>query len=161
MKFSEQWLREWVNPNIPTEELAQQLTMAGLEVDGVDPVATAFTGVVMAEIESAEQHPDADKLRVCQVNTGTETVQVVCGAPNARRRPQGALRNAGRQAADAGRRCAENQKGQAAWCRVLQGMLCAEQELGMAESSDGLMELAADAPVGTDIPDYLDLDDTR
>ena len=75
MKFSEQWLREWVNPGIDTDELAQLITMAGMEVDAVEPVAGDFSGVVVAEIISAEQHPDADKLRVCQVNTGTDTVQ--------------------------------------------------------------------------------------
>ena len=84
MKISEQWLREWVSPALSTEELAHQITMAGLEVDGVEPVAAEFSGVVVAEIVSAEPHPDADKLRVCQVNTGAETVQIVCGAPNAR-----------------------------------------------------------------------------
>ena len=82
MIFSEQWLREWVNPNLSAEMLAEQLTMAGLEVDAVTPVAGSFEGVVVAEIVSAEQHPDADKLRVCTVNAGEETVQIVCGAPN-------------------------------------------------------------------------------
>ena len=77
MKISEQWLREWVSPELSTQELAHQLTMAGLEVDAIDPVAGVFSGVVVAEIISAEQHPDADKLRVCQVNTGAETVQIV------------------------------------------------------------------------------------
>ncbi len=81
MKISEQWLREWVNPNVSTEELVEKITMAGLEVDGTEPVAGAFTGVVVGEILSIEQHPDADKLRVCQVAGGDEVVQVVCGAP--------------------------------------------------------------------------------
>ena len=84
MNISEQWLREWVSPDLTTEELAHQITMAGLEVDAIEPVAGEFTGVVVAEIVSAEQHPDADKLRVCEVNAGGETVQIVCGAPNAR-----------------------------------------------------------------------------
>ena len=85
MKFSESWLREWVNPEVATEELVEQLTMAGLEVDAVEPVAGEFSGVVVGEILSAEQHPDADKLRVCQVAGGPDgAVQVVCGAPNAR-----------------------------------------------------------------------------
>ena len=83
MILSENWLREWVNPTLDTDALAHQLTMAGLEVDAVTPVAEGLSGVVVAEIISAEPHPDADKLRVCQVNTGTETVQIVCGAPNA------------------------------------------------------------------------------
>ena len=84
MKISEQWLREWVSPALSTEELAHQITMAGLEVDGIEPVAGEFSEVVVAQIISAEQHPDADKLRVCQVDAGGETVQIVCGAPNAR-----------------------------------------------------------------------------
>ncbi|HBX72513.1 MAG TPA: phenylalanine--tRNA ligase subunit beta, partial [Halieaceae bacterium] len=84
MKISEQWLREWVNPSLSTEELAHQITMAGLEVDAIEPVAGKFSNVVVAEILEAVQHPDADKLRVCTVNAGPETVQIVCGAPNAR-----------------------------------------------------------------------------
>ena len=84
MIISEQWLREWVSPEISTEDLAHQITMAGLEVDAIDPVAGEFTGVLVAEILSAQQHPDADKLRICEVSTGAETVQIVCGAPNAR-----------------------------------------------------------------------------
>ena len=85
MIISEQWLRTWVDPNATTEALSHKLTMIGLEVDSIDAAAEAFSGVVVAEIISAEQHPDADKLRVCTVNAGDETVQIVCGAPNARR----------------------------------------------------------------------------
>ena len=84
MKFSEQWLREFVNPALTTDELVAQLTMAGLEVDGFEPVASEFSKVVVGEILSAEPHPNADKLRVCAVSTGAEQFQVVCGAPNAR-----------------------------------------------------------------------------
>ena len=84
MKFSEQWLREWVNPSIDSQALMDQITMAGLEVDGFEPVAGEFSGVIVGEVVSVEAHPDADKLRVCQVSNGEETVQVVCGAPNVR-----------------------------------------------------------------------------
>ena len=84
MKFSEQWLREWVNPEISSQELMDQITMAGLEVDGFEAVAGAFQGVVVGEVQSVEAHPDADKLRICQVYDGQQTVQVVCGAPNVR-----------------------------------------------------------------------------
>ena len=85
MRFSEKWLREWVNPSITTEELVAQLTMAGLEVDSATPVAGVFSGVVVAEILSAVQHPDAEKLRVCTVNAGeAEPLSIVCGAANAR-----------------------------------------------------------------------------
>ncbi len=84
MKFSESWLRELVNPDTDTQGIADQITMAGLEVDEVLPVAGQFSGVVVGEILSAEQHPNADKLQVCKVSDGTEEFQVVCGAPNAR-----------------------------------------------------------------------------
>src|SRR5690625_4982711 len=85
MKLSEAWLREWVNPELSTDELVAQLTMAGLEVDGIEAVAGRFDGVVVGEILSVESHPDADKLRICQVAGNPEGVcQVVCGAPNAR-----------------------------------------------------------------------------
>ena len=84
MKFSEAWLREYVNPDISTQELVDQLTMAGLEVDGFEPVAAEFTHVVVGEILAVEAHPDADKLVVCTVDNGTDKLQVVCGAPNAR-----------------------------------------------------------------------------
>ena len=83
MKFSEAWLREWVNPSVNTTELADQLSMAGLEVDSVEPVAGEFEGVVVGEVLTREQHPDADKLSLCTVNVGAaETLQIVCGAPN-------------------------------------------------------------------------------
>lgn len=155
MKISEQWLREWVNPAIATDELVEQLTMAGLEVDGTESVAGEFSGVVVGEITAIEQHPDADKLRVCQVAGGDEVVQVVCGAANAR---------AGLKIpfATVGAVLPGNFKIKKAKLRGVEsfGMLCAEEELGMAESSDGLMELASDAPVGENIRDYLGLDDT-
>ena len=154
MKFSEQWLREWVNPGIDTDQLAQLITMAGMEVDAVDPVAGDFSGVVVGEIVSAEQHPDADKLRVCQVNTGNDTVQIVCGAPNARAGLKAPL-------AQVGAVLPGDFKIKQAKLRGIdsQGMLCAGSELQLNEESDGLMELAADAPVGTDLREYLDLSD--
>ena len=154
MIISEQWLREWVNPDISTEDLAHQITMAGLEVDAIDPVAGEFTGVVVAEIISAEKHPDADKLRVCQVSTGTQTVQIVCGAPNARAGLKAPL-------ATVGGVLPGNFKIKKAKLRGAEsfGMLCAEQELGLSDANEGLMELAADASVGQDLRDYLALDD--
>jgi phenylalanyl-tRNA synthetase beta chain len=154
VKFSEQWLREWVSPSLSTAELAHQITMAGLEVDAIDPVAEVFSGVVVAQILSAEQHPEADKLRICQVSTGNETVQVVCGAPNARVGLKVPL-------AQVGAELPGNFRIKRAKLRGVesQGMLCAGQELGLSEISDGLMELAVDAPVGTDLRRYLGLDD--
>ncbi|MCG8428051.1 MAG: phenylalanine--tRNA ligase subunit beta, partial [Chromatiales bacterium] len=83
MKFSEAWLREWVNPSVTTDELAEQLSMAGLEVDSVSDVAGAFSGVVVGEVATREQHPNADKLSLCTVNIGTgDNLQIICGAPN-------------------------------------------------------------------------------
>lgn len=154
MKISEQWLREWVDPAVDTEALGHQMTMAGLEIEGIEGVAGEFSGVVVAEIMSAEQHPDADKLRVCEVNTGEGTVQIVCGAPNARAGLKAPL-------ATIGGVLPGNFKIKKAKLRGVesQGMLCAEEELGLSEASDGLMELAADAPVGADLRDYLQLDD--
>ena len=155
MKISEQWLRQWANPELTTTELVEQITMAGLEVDAVEPVAPAFSGVLVAEIAAIAQHPDADKLRVCQVNYGAaEPVQVVCGAANAA---------AGMKVpfATVGAVLPGDFKIKKAKLRGVEsfGMLCAEQELGLAESSDGLMALPADAPVGADIREYLALDD--
>ena len=85
MKFSEKWLREWVNPSISTDELSEQLSMAGLEVDGVEAVAGEFSGVVVGEVVECGQHPDADKLQVTKINVGDdELLDIVCGAPNCR-----------------------------------------------------------------------------
>ncbi len=154
MIISEQWLREWVSPEMSTDELAHQITMAGLEVDAVEPVAGDFSGVIVAEIVEAEQHPDADKLRVCKVETGGEPVQIVCGAPNARAGLKAPL-------AQIGAVLPGDFKIKQAKLRGIdsQGMLCAEQELQLSEANDGLMELPADAPVGTNLRDYLNLDD--
>lgn len=154
MKFSEQWLREWVNPNISAQDLMDQITMAGLEVDGSEPVAEAFDGVVVAEVVGCEPHPNADKLQVCQVNNGTETFQVVCGAPNARAGIKVAL-------AQVGATLPGDFKIKKAKLRQVesQGMLCSEQELGLSDNHDGIMELAAEAPLGTDLRTLLRLND--
>ncbi len=154
MKFSEQWLREWVNPAIDTDQLVAQVTMAGLEVDGVEPAAADFTGVVVGEILSAEQHPDADKLRVCQVSDGSDTFQVVCGAPNARAGLRVAFARVGAVLPGA----FKIKKAKLRQVESL-GMLCSGQELGINEEHDGIMELAADATVGVDIRQLLGLDD--
>ncbi len=155
MKISEQWLREWVNPELDTENLAHQMTMAGLEIEAIEPVAGSFNGVVVAEILSAEQHPDADKLRVCTVSTGERTVQIVCGAPNARAGLKAPLASVGGVLPGELRIKAAKLRGVES-----QGMLCAEQELGLSDANEGLMELAADAPVGEDLRRYLALDDS-
>jgi phenylalanyl-tRNA synthetase beta chain len=154
MNISEKWLREWVNPDVDTEALGHQLTMAGLEIDAIDAVAGDFSGVIVAEILQADPHPDADKLQVCRVSTGAEEVQIVCGAPNARAGLKAPL-------ATVGGVLPGDFKIKKAKLRGVEseGMLCAEAELDLSEASDGLMELAADAPVGADLRDYLELDD--
>jgi phenylalanyl-tRNA synthetase beta chain len=159
MKFSESWLREWVNPSLTTEELEAQVTMAGLEVDAIDPVASDFSGIVVGQVVTREQHPDADKLSLCQVTDGTESFQIVCGAANVREGLKVPFAKIGAVLAS------EDGKGfkiKKAKLRGVEsfGMLCAEAEMGMAESSDGLMELADDAPLGMDVREYLNLNDT-
>ncbi|MBI5460582.1 MAG: phenylalanine--tRNA ligase subunit beta [Gammaproteobacteria bacterium] len=155
MKFSENWLREWVNPNVSTDELAAQLTMAGLEVDAVEAAAGAFAGVVVAAVLDVVPHPDADKLRVCQVDAGTgETLQIVCGAPNV---------CAGMKvpAALVGAVLPGDLKIKKAKLRGVEssGMLCSARELGLADDHAGLMALPANAPIGADIRGYLNLND--
>lgn len=156
MKFSESWLREWVNPTITIDELMAQLTMAGLEVDGVESAAGAFSGVVVGEIIEVAPHPDAEKLQVCQVSAENgEVFNVVCGAPNAR---------AGIKVPFAmiGAVLPGNFKIKKAKLRGVEsfGMLCAQTELEAGEDSDGLWELPLDAPVGQDLREYLSLNDS-
>lgn len=158
MKFSESWLREWVNPDLKTEDLVEQVTMAGLEVDAVDAVATAFTGIVVGEVLKKEQHPDADKLSVCEVSDGSEIFQVVCGAPNVRAGLKVPFAKIGAVLPLPDGKDLKIKKAKLRGVESI-GMLCAEAEMGMAESSDGLMELPVDAPVGQDIREYLKLDD--
>jgi phenylalanyl-tRNA synthetase beta chain len=155
MKFSEQWLRAWVNPDCTTQELAHRLTMAGLEVDAIEPVAGDFEKVVVGEVLVVEPHPDADKLRVCTVDIGkAEPLQIVCGAANVAE---------GMKVPTAliGAKLPGDFKIKKSKLRGVEsfGMLCSEQELGMAESAEGLLPLAGDARPGQDIRDYLDLND--
>ncbi|EKF74021.1 phenylalanyl-tRNA synthetase subunit beta [Alcanivorax hongdengensis A-11-3] len=154
MLVNEAWLREWVNPAVDTDTLVKQLTMAGLEVDGVEPAAPAFTGVVVGQVIGCEPHPDADKLRVCQVTNGTDTAQVVCGASNVREGLKIPF-------AQVGAVLPGDFKIKKAKLRGVEsfGMLCGASELGLEDLIDGLMELPDDAPVGTDVRDYLTLDD--
>ncbi|WP_339345504.1 phenylalanine--tRNA ligase subunit beta, partial [uncultured Alcanivorax sp.] len=155
MRFNEAWLREWVNPAVDTDTLVQQLTMAGLEVDAVEPAAPGFTGVVVGQVESCEPHPDADKLSVCQVTNGTDTVQVVCGAANVRVGLKMPFAQVGAVLPGDFKIKKAKLRGQES-----NGMLCGASELGLEDLIDGLMELPEDAPVGTDFRDYLSLDDT-
>ncbi|HEX5792128.1 MAG TPA: phenylalanine--tRNA ligase subunit beta, partial [Rheinheimera sp.] len=155
MKFSEAWLREWVNPAIDSNTLSEQLSMAGLEVDGIETVAGEFSGVLVGEVVACGPHPDADKLQVTKINIGTdELLDIVCGAKNCRQGLKVAVATVG--AVLPGDFVIKKAKlrGQPS-----HGMLCSLSELGMAEDSDGILELPADAPVGQNIRDYLQLDD--
>ncbi len=154
MRFSESWLRQLVDPAISVEDLVSQVTMAGLEVDGVEAAAPRISGVVVGEIISVQQHPDADKLRVCQVLGASEQFQVVCGAPNARVGIKVPF-------ATVGALLPGDFKIKKAKLRGVEsfGMLCAQDELGLGDEASGLWELPADAPVGTNLVEYLDLDD--
>lgn len=154
MKFNDLWLREWVNPGLDVETLAARITMAGLEVDAITPVAPAFTGVIVGEIVGIAPHPDADKLRVCQVAGGAAVAQVVCGAANARQGLKVPFATLGAQLPGDFKIKQAKLRGVESF-----GMLCAAAELGLAEQSDGLLELPADAPVGANLRDYLQLDD--
>ncbi len=154
MKFSEQWLRTFVNPEISSQALADSLSMAGLEVDDLSPVADAFNGVVVAEIQSAERHPQADKLQICQVFDGKDSWQVICGAPNACAGLKVAM-------AQIGAVLPGDFKIKKAKLRGVEshGMLCSGSELGISDDQDGIMELPANAPLGQDLRQYLSLDD--
>ena len=161
MQFPESWLREFCNPPLSTQELADTLTMAGLEVEELQPVAPAFHGIVVAEIKEAVQHPDADRLRVCKVDAGQgEWLQIVCGAPNARVgiRIPCALVGAELPPGDDGKPF----KIKVGKLRGVEshGMLCSARELQISQDHGGLLELPLDAPLGQDIRQYLQLDDT-
>ena len=161
MQFSESWLRQYVNPALDSDALGHAMTMAGLEVEEQHSVAPAFTQVVVAQIVSAEQHPDADRLRVCKVDAGTgQELQIVCGAPNARPgiKIPCALVGAQLPPSEPGAKPFVIKVGKLRGVES-QGMLCSGRELGLGEDHEGILELPADAPVGQDIRQYLDLDD--
>src|SRR4051794_37315075 len=155
MKFSENWLRTFVNPPMSATQLAEALTMAGLEVEAIEPVAPAFEKVVVAEVLSVQKHPGADHLAICRVNTGagTEPLQIVCGAGNLRsgikvpcalpgaRLPGNTIRQSGIRGVESA------------------GMLCSARELGLEGDVEGLYLLPWEAPTGADFRDYYELDD--
>ena len=161
MQFSESWLRQYVNPSLDSNALGHAMTMAGLEVEEQHSVAPAFTKIVIAQILSAEQHPDADRLRVCKVDAGTgQELQIVCGAPNARAgiKIPCAMVGAELPPAEAGGKPFMIKVGKLRGVES-QGMLCSGRELGLGDDHEGILELPDDAPVGEDIRKYLDLDD--
>lgn len=154
MQFSEHWLRTMCNPQLDSDALGHELTMAGLEVEECDPVAPPFSGVVVAAIVAAEKHPNADKLKVCSVDDGSgELLQIVCGAPNAAAGMKVPLARVGATL--------PGFEIKAAKLRGVEsfGMLCSARELGLSEDHSGLLELASDAPVGAEVRSLLGLDD--
>ena len=156
MQFPESWLREFCNPPLNTQQLADLLTMSGMEVEDLHPVAPPFSGVVVAEILSAEPHPQADRLRVCQVSIGAgEPLQIVCGAPNARAGMKAPLATVGAKLPGG----LEIKKAKLRGVESF-GMLCSGRELGLSEESSGLLELPAETPTGAALIDALGLDDT-
>ena len=153
MQFSENWLRTFVNPSLNASELSHALTMAGLEVEDSQPAGAVFSKVVIGEIIEASKHPDADRLQLCKVNIGTETLQIVCGASNAKvgiKVPCALVGAAlpGMEITQAKVRGVDSF-----------GMLCSSKELALSAEAAGLLELPNDAPIGTDIREYLDLND--
>jgi len=154
MRVSEHWLREWADPAVDTAGLTHRLTMAGLEVDAVEPVAGAFSGVVVGRIEGCEPHPEADRLQVCTVSDGAATHQVVCGAANARAGLVAPFAREGATLPDGTAIRATQLRGVES-----RGMLCSATELGLGEGGEGLLELPLEAEVGADLRTWLGLDD--
>ena len=155
MKFSESWLREWINPEISSDKLSDQLTMAGLEVDDIEKVAGDFTGVVVGKVVECKQHPNADKLRVTKVDIGKpELLDIVCGAPNCRQGLTVACATIGAVLPGDFKIKAAKLRGEPS-----EGMLCSYSELGISDDHNGIIELPEDAPLGQDIRQYLNLDD--
>jgi len=155
MKIAESWLREWVDPDLETEALAERLTMAGHEVDGITVEGAGLDGVIVAEVLAVEKHPDADRLSVCKVSTGKgEPVEVVCGAPNVVKGMKSPLATPGLKLPNGVKLRKSKIRGV-----VSNGMLCSAIELALGDESDGIIALPNDAPVGAALIDYLNLPD--
>jgi len=155
MKFSEKWLREWVNPPIDIEQLTDQLTFLGLEVEEFVSSKPVMSDVVLARVVDVLPHPDADRLRVCEVDNGTaDLLQIVCGAPNVRAGMVTALANVGCPMPDGKKLKRSKLRGVES-----NGMLCSGAEIGLSDDSDGILEFDENAPVGELLVNYLELDD--
>lgn len=154
IKISEQWLREWVDPQLDVNALADKLTKAGLEVDSVSPVAAQFSGVIVASVIETTPHPEAQRLTICQVDAGLDKpLQIVCGAKNVRAGLKVALAMIGATLPDITIERAML-RGQ-----LSEGMLCSTEELGMSGQQEGILELPAEAQIGQTLREYLQLDD--
>src|SRR5690606_2450116 len=154
MKFPESWLREHVAVDADRDALAATLTAIGLEVEAVEEIGSALEGVVVAQIVSCEKHPEADRLKLCKVSIGSETVQIVCGAPNAREGLKAPLATVGATLPGGIQIKPAKLRGVESF-----GMLCSAKELGIDPDASGLLELPADAPVGARLSEYLSLPD--
>src|SRR6476660_673531 len=153
MKFSENWLRTFIDPPLDTGALADALTFAGIEVEEIEPAAPPFSGVVVGEVLSVEKHPAADRLSLCKVSVGDGALSIVCGAPNVRAGLKVPTALVGARLPGLEIRAAKVRGVES------QGMLCSEKELGLSAESAGIMVLAADAPLGADLRQVLELDD--
>ncbi|MDO4426733.1 MAG: phenylalanine--tRNA ligase subunit beta [Moraxella sp.] len=160
MKLSENWLRQWVNPSLNAEQIGEQLTMAGLELDGLEKVAREFQGVVVGEVLEVVQHPDADKLKVTKVNVGehaSEPLQIVCGAPNVAVGVRVPVALVGAELPPVDDKPFKIKKGKLRGVES-HGMLCGGSEIDVDDGVDGLLILPSDAPIGMDVRAYLGLD---
>ena len=162
MQFPESWLREFCDPPISTAELAERLTMGGLEVEDLRPAAPPFHGVVVAEVLEVAKHPNADKLRVCRVSDGSgETLGIVCGAPNVRAGIKVPLAKVGAELPPPSEGAGALRIEVGAIRGVeSRGMLCSARELKLSDDHQGLLILDDAAPVGVDLRRHLQLDDT-
>ena len=155
MKIAESWLREWVDPDLSTEELGHQLTMLGHEVDSIEFEGAGIDDIVVAEVVKCSKHPDADKLSVCKVSDGSdELIDIVCGAPNVRQGMKTPLARPGVTLPNGMTLRKAKIRGV-----VSNGMLCSAVEIGLGDESDGIMDLPTDAEVGKRLVDLLELPD--
>ena len=160
MIFSEEWLKEWIDPQMSTDHLKDRLTMAGLEVDGSSSVARHFKGIVVGEVISVEQHPNADKLKICEVSDGIEIFRVVCGAPNVVSGLKVPFAKVGAEIQIPDEEKPFTIKEAKIRGEGSMGMLCSAEELGLEDKSEGLLELSNEFELGNDIRTVLKLEDT-
>ena len=153
MKISYKWLREYIDINLSEKELEDRLTFAGIEVEAVEKIGAELAQLKVAEIVAKTPHPNAEKLSICQVNNGKETVQVICGAPNCAVGQKVAFAPVGTEFKDFVIKKAKLRG------EVSLGMLCSEHELGLSDNHDGIMVLSEDAETGTDLASYLEIGD--
>ncbi len=155
MKIPESWLREWISPALNTQEIANQLTMLGLEIDAIGKAAAEFSGVIVAKVIATTKHPEADRLTLCTVDDGQNHIQVVCGASNVRKDLMVALATCGAVLPGDFKIKKSKLRGEES-----NGMLCSASELGIEEKSSGIIELPEDAPIGMNLREYVRLDDS-